>query len=73
MVFIIEELLKALPENRLLTESRFDYEKWSFAITFTDGIVAFSGLLSISILCVIEYPKTCKYVERTLVKVMPLR
>ena len=36
MVFIIEELLKALPENKLLTESRFDYEKWSFAITFTE-------------------------------------
>ena len=73
MVFIIEELLKALPENRLLTESRFDYEKWSFAITFTDGIVAFSGLLSISILCVMEYPKTRICVERTLMKVMHLR
>ena len=41
MVVIIEELLKALPENRLLTESRFDYEKWSFAITFTEWNCSF--------------------------------
>ena len=41
MVFIIEELLKAPPQNKLLTESRFDDEKWSFAITFTEWNCSF--------------------------------